>query len=471
MALAPTAAGHAAAAWDGIVPVLGDYIAIPNLSAAFDPEWEANGHMARAISLVHDWCASRRLDGAFVGLHTLPGRTPVIVVDVPASGGGSNDDPVLLYGHLDKQPEMEGWRDGLGPWEPVIIGDRLYGRGGADDGYAAFASLTAIESVRAAGGAHNRCVVLIEASEESGSVDLPAHVDALAGTIGTPSLVVCLDSGCIDYDRLWLTTSLRGGVGGVLRVSIVTEGLHSGDASGMLPSSFRIIRSLLSRIEREADGRILLDSCDVDIPPDRVDQAHETAAEIGALADRYALVPGARPMVDDPAEQLLARTWRAALSVTGADGFPPTSRAGNVLRPSTSLMLSLRIPPTADPDEVTTELRSVLTADPPYGAQVEMTPEFGARGWNSPPLEPWLESAIDEASVMSFGKPARLYGEGGTIPFMAMLGERFPSAQFVITGVLGPDANAHGPNEYLHLPTARRISVAVAELLHAHANR
>ena len=249
---------HANETWEGIVPVLHDYIAIPNVSMDFDPQWREHGHMADAVELISSWCRERPIPGMTLDVVELPDRSPMIVIEIPPTGGGAADDTVLLYGHLDKQPEMEGWRDGLGPWTPVLDGDRLYGRGGADDGYAAFASLGAIEAVHAAGGAHTRCVVLIEASEESGSPDLPAYIEELADTIGTPSLVVCLDSGCIDYDRMWVTTSLRGMVMGRLTVDIVTEGLHSGDASGMVPSSFRIARRLLDRVEDAATGELLL---------------------------------------------------------------------------------------------------------------------------------------------------------------------------------------------------------------------
>jgi acetylornithine deacetylase/succinyl-diaminopimelate desuccinylase-like protein len=466
-----TVANYCNEAWEGIVPVLHRYIAIPNVSPDFDPRWRENGHMAKAVDLIAGWCRERPIAGLTLEVLELEGCTPMIMIEIPAFGDGSGDDTALLYGHLDKQPEMEGWRDGLGPWEPVLDGDRLYGRGGADDGYAAFASLTAIEAVHAAGGSHTRCVVLIEGSEESGSPDLPAYVEVLADRIGTPSLVVCLDSGCIDYDRMWVTTSLRGLVSGTLTVDIVTDGLHSGDVSGMVPSTFRIARSLLDRVEDAETGAILLPELNVSVPPSRVKEAQQTAAEIGRIADHYPFVDGAGPTTEDPARQLLARTWQATLSVIGADGFPPTERAGNVLRPSTALKLSFRLPPTCDPLVAAPAVKKALEADPPYGARVQFSGGESGPGWNAAATAPWLLTALGEASTAAFGHPARTFGEGGSIPFMGMLGERFPEAQFVITGVLGPDSNAHGPNEYLHLPTARKITMAVSHILSAHAVR
>jgi acetylornithine deacetylase/succinyl-diaminopimelate desuccinylase-like protein len=426
--------------------------------------------MDRAVELIRAWCANRSIAGLTVEVHELPGRTPLILMEVPAFGSGSGDDTVLLYGHLDKQPEMAGWRDDLGPWKPVIEGDRLYGRGGADDGYAAFASLLAIEAAQASGLSHTRCVVLIEASEESGSPDLPAYLDALAGRIGTPSLVLCLDSGCLDYERLWVTTSLRGLISGTLRVDILTEGVHSGEASGVVPSSFRICRELLDRIEDSFDGRMLLPALHVDIPADRRTQASDTAAEF-PIGGHFPFVSGAGPMVADPTEQLLARTWYAALSITGVAGIPPIESAGNVLRPYTSLQLSIRVPPTCDHNAARAAVEAALTDDPPYGATVTFSNAHSGPGWNAPSFEPWLQTALDDASMATFGNASRALGEGGSIPFMGMLGEMFPDAQFVITGVLGPGANAHGPNEYLHVPTARRLTSALSLLLNSHANR
>jgi acetylornithine deacetylase/succinyl-diaminopimelate desuccinylase-like protein len=457
--------------WDDtVVPTLTEYIRIPNVSPAFDAAWEANGHMERAVEMVRDWCAARPIEGLTVGVHRLPGLTPLIICEVPATDPNLVERTVLLYGHLDKQPEMSGWRDGLGPWTPVIEGDRLYGRGGADDGYAAFAALTAIECAQATGIPHARLVVLIEASEESGSPDLPAYVDALGDRLGSPELVICLDGGCLDDQRLWLATSLRGLVNGELTVEVLTAGAHSGQASGVVPSSFRIIRELLDRVEDSRTGEVLLAELHVDVPEDRVDAASRTAEAIGfAPADEFPFAGATRPMTDGAAAQFIAQSWEPTLSYIGADGFPPPDREGNVLRPWTRLTLSFRLPPTCDEHAAATAIESVLTADPPSGAMVRFALDSTGPGWAAPPLAPWLEAGLDEASTAAFGNPARSFGEGGSIPFMGMLGARFPAAQFVVTGALVPGSNAHGPDEFLHLPTAQRVTECVARLLGAHA--
>lgn len=450
--------------WSRIVPVLQDYIRIPNKSPAFDPEWEAHGHMERAVVLVRDWLDASGVDGSSVSVHRLPGRTPVIVCEIPATASDTTGT-VLLYGHLDKQPEMTGWLDGFGPWEPRIEGERLYGRGGADDGYAAFAAMTAIRAVQERGLSHKRCVILIEASEESGSPDLPAHVEALSDTLGDVELVVCLDSSCADYERLWMSTSLRGLVGLDLRVDVLTEGVHSG-ASGVIPSSFRVLRTLLSRIEDETTGRVLVPSMTVDIPGERVEQA-QRVADLLDISDAYPFAGTTHSMTDDRAEMILAHTWRAALSITGLEGAPLPVDAGNVLRPFTTAKLSMRLPPTTDADRAVDEMVALLTTDVPYGAQVTVSHVESAGGWDAPATAPWLAAAIEEASQNAFGNPSGATGIGGSIPFMAMLGERYPQAQFVVTGVLGPESNAHGPNEFLDLPTARRVTACVADILAA----
>jgi acetylornithine deacetylase/succinyl-diaminopimelate desuccinylase-like protein len=399
----------------------------------------------------------------------LEGRTPLIYLEVPATGAETGADTVLLYGHLDKQPEMTGWDDDLGPWTPVLKGDRLYGRGGADDGYALFGSLAAILALQDQGIPHARCVILIEACEESGSYDLPAYVDHLAERIGKPSLVVCLDSGCGNYEQLWCTTSLRGLAGGNFTVKVLSEGVHSGDASGVVPSSFRVLRDLLSRLEDEATGKIKIEGLYSEIPEERLAQARKVAEVLGdEVYSKFPFLPGMTPMDEDLTELVLNRTWRPALSVTGADGLPPLASAGNVLRPQTAVKLSLRLPPTLDGKRAGELLKDVLLRDPPYGAEVSLALEKSSSGWNAPAQSPWLTDAIEAASQAAFGKPAMYMGEGGSIPFMGMLGEKFPGAQFMITGVLGPHSNAHGPNEFLHIPMGKRVTACVSRVIAEH---
>lgn len=455
---------------DAILPVLIDYIRIPNKSPAFDRDWAAHGHMEAAVALFEGWAKAQL--GAFPGARLevvrLPGRTPVILIDIPGSG----DETVLLYGHLDKQPEMTGWADGLGPWNPVLKGDKLFGRGGADDGYALFAALSALLALKEQKLAHARCVVLIEACEESGSYDLPFYVDHLAPVLGQPALVICLDSGCGNYEQLWLTTSLRGLVSANLSVRVLAEGVHSGDASGVVPSSFRLLRQLLSRLEDEATGAIRPEALHVQVPAERIAQARIAAASLGsAIYEKFPFAGKTRPMSDDLVELVLNRTWRPQLAVIGMEGLPPPASAGNVLLPSTTAKLSLRLPPTLDADRAAALLETLLTADPPSGAEVTFKSEDSASGWNAPAIAPWLAQSLERASEASFGRPPAYMGEGGSIPFMAMLGAKFPQAQFVVTGVLGPHSNAHGPNEFLHIPTAQRIAAVVAQVLADHAAR
>jgi acetylornithine deacetylase/succinyl-diaminopimelate desuccinylase-like protein len=455
---------------DEVVPTLVEYIKIPNKSPSFDPDWAAHGYMDEAVALFERWARGKlaSLQRATLEVVRLPGRTPVILIDVPGEGA----DTVLLYGHLDKQPEMVGWADGYGPWMPRLEGDKLYGRGGADDGYAMFGALSALMALREQGMPHAHCVVLIEACEESGSYDLPYYIDHLAQRIGSPALVVCLDSGCGNYDQLWMTTSLRGIASGTLTVQVLDEGVHSGDASGVVPSSFRILRRLLSRLEDEETGAVRPAELYAQVPSERVAQARRAAAALGdTVYTKFPLMPGMSAMSEDLTELVLNRTWRPQLAVIGIDGLPDPLNAGNVLLPSTVAKLSLRLPPTLDPEEAGDRVRALLEEDPPYGSRIEYEPGPGAAGWNAPALSPWLEQSLERASEAAFGAPPAYMGEGGSIPFMAMLGEKFPQAQFVVTGVLGPHSNAHGPNEFLHIPTGKRISVVIAQVLADHYAR
>ena len=468
-----------------IIPELQRYIAVPAKSPAFDPAWAAHGHLEAVLRQAAEWVQAQRIEGLqleIVRLQNPDGepRTPVLFFEIPASSGrdGSpapaSGETVLMYGHLDKQPEFDGWRSGLGPWTPKIIDDKLYGRGGADDGYAVYASIAAVQALKAQGAAHPRIVGLIETCEESGSHDLLPYVDALKHRLGQVGLVICLDSGAGNYDQLWLTTSLRGVASGVLKVEVLTEGIHSGDSSGLVPSSFRIMRQLFDRLEDSASGELLPRAFHCEIPALRLEQARATAAILGD--EVWQRFPWAHhdcggsggftlPTTTDPVEALLRRTWRPTLSVTGADGFPSLANAGNVLRPWSAFKLSLRLPPTVDAAQAVRQLKSLLEDNAPYQAKVTFEPEGAATGWDAPATSDWFEQALQAASQAHYGAPCATIGQGGTIPLMNMLSRGFPQAQMMVCGVLGPRSNAHGPNEFLHLPYAQRLTAAVAEVI------
>jgi len=460
--------------WDGdIVQQLSDYIAIPAKSPAFDPDWAKNGHIDTVTRNAAAWVEAQKVEGLTLEIVRLEGRTPVLFFEIPATRVDSTQT-VLIYGHLDKQPEFTGWRNDLNPWAATYEDGKLYGRGGADDGYAVYASIAALQALKSQNIAHPRIVGLIETCEESGSYDLLPYIDALKDKLGDVGLVVCLDSGAGNYDQLWLTTSLRGNAAGVLKVEILTEGVHSGDASGLVPSSFRIMRQVLDRLEDSATGRLLPQSFHCEVPADRLAQAHATAKILGdeiykrfpwAHYDCEGAIAFALPTTTDPVEALLNRTWRPTLSVTGAEGFPSFRDAGNVLRPYTAFKLSLRFPPLIDAGVAVQELKKLLEDNAPYQAKVTFSGGGGASGWNAPSTAPWFESALNEASQNFFGAPCGTIGQGGTIPLMGMLSKGFPKAQMMVCGVLGPKSNAHGPNEFLHVPYAKKLTAAVAQVI------
>jgi len=442
---------------DSIVPELVEYIKIPCKSPDFDAQWYENGYIEDAVQQIFNWSKEQDVEGITLEIVRLHGHTPLIFMEIRAQDGANQDDAILMYGHLDKQPEMTGWAEDLGPWEPVIRDGKLYGRGGADDGYAAYASLAAIMAVQKQDLPHTRIVVIIETCEESGSYDLPFYIDHLRDRIGEPSLVICLDSGAGNYEQLWLTVSLRGMAAGTLRVDVLKEGVHSGYASGVVPSSFRVMRQLLSRLEDETTGEVLPTQLHTKIPAQRLQQVSAMAEVLGdSVWQAYPFTEEIEPMASDNVERILNRTWRPALSYTGIGGIPKLKSAGNVLRPYTALKLSMRLPATVDGDDATQVIKQTLEA---------------ASGWNAPEIASWLDASLEKGSRDAFGQSVMYMGEGGTIPFMAMLGDYFPQAQFMITGVLGPGSNAHGPNEFLHIPFARKLTTCVAQVIVDHAAR
>lgn len=466
--------------WDErIVPALTEYIAIPAKSPMFAPDWEQQGHLETVLRNAADWVQAQKVAGLTLEIVRQPGRTPVLFFVVEGTQDKAASSPtVLMYGHLDKQPEFDGWRSDLGPWTPKYENGKLYGRGGADDGYAVYASIAAVQELKRQGVPHPRILGLIETCEESGSRDLLPYVDALRPRLGDVGLVICLDSGAGNYDQLWLTTSLRGMASGTLKVEILTEGVHSGDASGVVPSSFRILRQVLDRLEDSKTGRLLPASFHCEVPADRMAQMRATAAILGE--ETYARFPWAHydcggstlfalPTTTDPVQALVKRTWEPTLSVTGAEGLPALQDAGNVLRPYTAFKLSLRLPPLVDAAACVQEMKALLEDNAPYQARVTWQGLSGASGWNAPAMDGWFEDALNAASQAHFGASCGYIGQGGTIPLMNMLSQGFPKAQMMVCGVLGPKSNAHGPNEFLHVPYAKKLTAAVAQVIAAMA--
>ena len=450
--------------WDQtVLPALKDYVAIPCKSPSFDPDWKHNGHLNSAVDHCKQWCESLGIAGLQAETFEIENRTPLLFIEIP---GFDDDHSVLVYGHLDKQPEAEGWDEDKGPWTPVIENEKLYGRGAADDGYALFSAISSIAAIKQQGLSHPTIKLFIECSEESGSPDIKAYLNHLKDRIGTPDLVLVLDSGCGNYDQFWITTSLRGLIGGNLTVKILNEAVHSGDASGIVPSSFRIIRKILSRIEDPENGEIKPEFLHDKIPDKRMQEAKQVAEIMTEdIYQKFPFVDNASPLSKNLTSLVLNRTWRPTLCITGADGIPSTTDAGNALRPFTTLKLSLRLPPTLPAKASNEELKKLLEVEPPYGAEINYQIEKGGRGWSAPDFRNWLEESINKASDDYYGLPPVYMGEGGSIPLIAMLGNRFPDAQFIVTGVLGPHSNAHGPNEFLHLPMVKRLSACVATIL------
>ncbi|MFC5496630.1 M20 family metallopeptidase [Caenimonas terrae] len=471
---ATAALAHASQQWDrDIVRQITDYIQIPAKSPGFDKDWAEHGYIETVLRNAAAWVEAQKVEGLTLEIVRLPGRTPVLFFEIAATKPMSAQT-VLMYGHLDKQPEFTGWRSDLGPWTPKYEDGKLYGRGGADDGYAVYASIAAVQALKAQNAPHPRIVGLIETCEESGSYDLLPYIDALRTRLGDVSLVICLDSGAGNYDQLWLTTSLRGMASGTLKVEILTEGVHSGDASGLVPSSFRIMRQVLDRLEDSKTGRLLPQSFHCEMPAERLAQAKATAAILGdevykrfpwAHYDCGGSTMFALPTTTEPVQALINRTWTPTLSVTGAEGFPALKDAGNVLRPYTAFKLSLRLPPLIDAGQAVQELKRLLEDNAPYQAKVTFESNGGATGWNAPDTAPWFEQALNRASQAHFGTSCGYIGQGGTIPLMNMLSQGFPKAQMMVCGVLGPKSNAHGPNEFLHVPYAKKLTAAVAEVI------
>ena len=448
--------------WDeSALPSLCDFIEIPALSPSFDADWEENGYLDAAIETFVSWVKSLPLEKTTISVHRLKNRSPLLLITI--EGDVSNE--VLFYSHLDKQPEATGWSEGKGPWKPVIEDGWLFGRGSVDDGYGGYAGILSVLGLQEQGISHPTCRFLIETGEESGSPDLELYLDELKSQLGTPDLVIVLDTGGIDYDRLWVTQSLRGIVAGTLSVKVSSVGVHSGHGSGVMPSSFRLARQLLSRLEDENTGEILPEWLHLKIN----DEMKKTCSEIvkmkGDEMKDFPLLEGVKKQVEDPLDIFMTMNLKPSLSIIGADGIPPIESAGNVLRTNTDLKISIRTPPGIDASTVANKVQKLFEENPPNGAHVTAKMTEVADGFLSPKLPEAISSALEEACKEFYGKNSMSLFIGGTIPVMAMLQSRYSDSKFIITGAGGPGGNAHGPDEKLHISTAKKVTKCMSSVV------
>jgi len=447
-----------------IMPAFKQYIRIPCKSPAFDHNWEKHGYLMQAAKLMAKWAEAQKIPGLKSKIFKTQGKSPVLYLEIP----GHHKETTLLYCHLDKMPEIGHWSKGLHPWKAVIKNNRLYGRGTADDGYAFFAHIAAIKNLVEQKIPYNRCVLLVEAAEESSSCDLPHYLKKLRSVMGKVSLIICSDVGLHDDKRLWVTNALRGTIKATLSVKVLKGAAHSGTASGIIPSSFRVLRQLLDRIEDPMTGKSLLKSCHVTIPQEHKRAAQKLARLLGKTI--YTVLPittTIKPVTNNLSELLLNRTWRSTLCVTGIAGIPDLQNASNALRPETSAYLSIRTPPTVKPEKVVRELQKILTDNPPYNATITFTPHFHAAGWAATHIAPWLTQVLNHVSLSYFGKPMLQIAEGGNVGVIPLLNEMFPQAQIIPTGAMDMQSHEHAPDESLHLPTAHKITCCLSEILAA----
>jgi len=452
--------------WEqSILPSLSDFIEIKALSPLFEPDWANLGELDATIEIFCKWLDEQGISGMSYETHRIDDLSPVLLVTIEGTGPGE----VIFYSHLDKQPSKpELWSEGLHPLRAVRRDPWLYGRGSVDDGYGGYLCATSIRLLQEAGEPHPRCTMIIETCEESGSFDLPPYLEELTDQLGNPDMVVVMDSGGPDYDHVWMTEALRGLVSGTLSVKVSHEGIHSGNSGGSIPSSFRIQRILLDRVEDSATGRVLIPEMHADIPQEVRDKAVALRDIVGnSIWEQFPTVDSLRQASESTEDMIVAMNWEPTLSIIGADGMPSVQVAGNVLRTNTDLKLSFRIPPGVDSEAAIACAKKILEEDPPYGAEVTFTPDSSADGFHAPPLSGTVSDAIHDASMELTGLPPLATWTGGTIPFMAMMQGKYPEAMFLCTGSSGPGNNAHGPDEKLHIPSSKRLTVALSATVSA----
>lgn len=446
-------------------PTLMDFIRLPSKSTAFDPQWKEHGYLLQACRLAANWI-QKIIPDATCEIIEDEGKTPCLFVEIGSNDLERQEKTIAFYGHLDKQPENEGWKDGLGPWTPYFDGEYLFGRGACDDGYSVFAMITAVETLRRSKMKHPRIVAIFETQEESGSSDLEGYLHQLKAKIGSPECFIVLDNQCGDYNRLWLNTSLRGNISGTLSVSTMSYGVHSGSFSGIVPDPFTVAMTLLGRIQHPETGEILLDTLQAQIPALRLKQIQEVSLRMGDQIWKTApLLENVQPKYGNNDAILIQSTWKPSLTIIGIDGIPSIQNAGNVIQGSVSLRLSFRIPPGIDIDNALQSINDCFTQNIPYGCSVTWNSLEYLPGWCAPSHSVKYEKLFHDAGEQVFEEKTLACGQGASIGFIPKFEKLFPKTEIILIGVLGPQSNAHSPNEALNVLYTQKLIETIAIVL------
>ncbi len=452
-----------------ILPALEEFVRIDNLSPSFDPNWETNGKAEKAGMHLINWAKSQGIKGLKAELYKEPGKTHMVFIEIESQG---IDKTILLYGHFDKQPALGEWAEGLYPNKPVLKDGLLYGRGASDDGYALFAFIESIKLIQNQNLKHGKIIITLESGEESGSADLVPLLISLKDRIGNPDLMVCMDSGCKDYSSFWLTTSLRGAANFELEIQCLKEDVHSGEGSGVAPDSFTILRMLLDRLEDSKTSKVIV-PINVEIPKYRIEDAKKLGDYLKekTVNDLIKLEDGVKPLSEDYQEAILNNTWRPSITIIGLTGLPKAEGASNVLRKNLKATISIRLPPTLNCKDAEKVVIDTLTKNPPYNAKITAKCLVSMNGWAAKDMNPCLKKSFAESSKFLFGKDYYNCGEGGSIPFVSQLGELYPKCEILVTGVLGPNSNAHCTNECLNIDYTIKMIVALSHAIYDFSNQ
>ena len=451
-----------------MIPNLMNFIRIPNLSPAYDYEWNTNGLLLKAANLIIAYAKSLEIKNAQINLIQDKGYSPLIFIEIPASRPNDNRT-VLLYAHFDKQPHGTGWDDDKGPTKPVIQNGRLYGRGSADDGYASFSMLTAIKACQEHNCPLPRICLIFEGAEESTDEHLTYYFNKLLPIIGENVIAfIPLDSGCADYDRLWITNSLRGVCDYEINIQTLDNNISFGpEASGRIAENLFILRKAIDAVMDTSTGDVKIEEFYVKDIPEEIQE--EMDKEIEIVGEQFfkeiPLYEGVKPLKTDIKEAMINNRWKPTCSILGIDNCPKIEDNGFGVKKSITVKMSMRLPPGIDSHAALEALKKVVKENIYFDAKVKFLSAEVADGWKLTNFSEKTKNVLNKASKEYFGNELVFKGMGGSIPFITYFQTKYPNADVICTGILGADCFEHGPNENLHLEACKKMILVLCYFL------